>query len=483
MVDRAVQRRQLAFNGINGSTGRYLLPDLTPEQVATSVARTFGIEKRELAELKWRRRVASQPSFGVSERTDPTNLAEAGWGVIFAEDADPAVREALRPLLDLRRQQASAIKAHRYRELAGADGYRAGESKFDFLKRYNVGPGPANPDRLPYYLLLVGDPEAIPFRFQYELDVQFAVGRIHLDTPDEYAQYAHSVVRAEQAATGRPRRAVFFGVRNNHDQATQLGADLLVEPLVDDLSTSPIVERERWTLERVPGAETTKARLGRLLGGAETPALLFTASHGMGFDSGDPLQATSQGALLCQDWPGPVAWDGPIPPDFYFAGHDLPPDADLAGLISFHFACFGAGTPSRDSFPEMPDIEIPGLAPHDFMAALPKRLLGHPRGGSLAVVSHVDRAWSYSFEWEEAGEQLGVFSSTIERLMRGWPIGHAMEYFSNRYAELSVSLTSEIEEARRGREADEFELAFLWTANNDARSFVIVGDPAVRVRG
>ena len=50
-----------------------------------------------------------------------------------------------------------------------------------------------------------------------------------------------------------------------------------------------------------------------------------------------------------------------------------------------------------------------------------------------------------------------------------------MEYFNVRHAELSVDL---IEERAKG---DEEHPANLWIANNDARNYAIIGDPAVRL--
>lgn len=467
----------LYFNGLDGNTGAYLIPPLHPDQLAL-VARGELFEPADLADLK-RRRVQLEPSFGVKEGVDATDLTQAGWGVIFPAGGDPRIKDALAPLL-AHRQRVAAGDSSRYREYGGPTGFRATDTKGSFLSRLGMGPGPADPDRVPYYLLIVGDPEVIPYGFQAQLDVAYAVGRIHFDTLDEYAQYAQSVVEAETAQAVGPRRATFFGVHNADDPATALSADHLVAPLAGALQAT----HGDWTVETVLGDDATKARLGRIMGGDETPALVFTASHGIGFAPDDPRQLGHQGALVCQDWPGPRATpDEPFSSDWYFSGADVPDDARPSGLISFHFACFGAGTPKLDEFAHLREgaRRRTKIAPSAFVAGLPRRLLSHPNGGALAVIGHIERAWGTSFVWDGADERLTVFQSTLDRLMTGQPVGHAVDFFNARYAELATMLSSELEDITYGKKADPVELSRLWTANNDARGYAVIGDPAVRL--
>ena len=41
----------------------------------------------------------------------------------------------------------------------GKDGVEPGESKDDWLAKHGMGHGDAEPEKVPYYLLLVGGPE------------------------------------------------------------------------------------------------------------------------------------------------------------------------------------------------------------------------------------------------------------------------------------------------------------------------------------
>jgi hypothetical protein len=463
--------RRLSPNGIDASTGKPLL-SATLEEIA---AIACG-EDLPAGEAEERRRQAArlrEEHLDVRFGADLRDLAECGWGVIFPKNKkrQDELREALAPLLALRRSQAALLRESRYREAVAL----RGELKAQFLARYGMGPGPADPDRLPYYLLIAGNPDEIPFRFQYRLDMEYAVGRVCFPTMEEYARYAESVVAAERGALRASRRACFFGVANPDDPTTALCLRDLVRPLAARIAR----DRRDWTVETVLGPAATKAALADRLGGPQTPALLFTSSHGVGFRPADPRHRLHQGALLCQDWPGPEAWQDRIPQDFYLAADDVADSASPAGLIAFLFACYGAGTPRYDSFERNGTQRQ--IAARSFVARLPQRLLGHPRGGALAVVGHVDRAWTFSFDWPQSGAQLQVFESALGRLLAGYPVGAAMEYFNHRYSEISTDLFEERQQIRWGAKPDFLGISDLWTAANDSRCYVVLGDPAVRL--
>jgi DNA/RNA endonuclease G (NUC1) len=478
---------QFVFNGINGATGEYLTPPMSAAGLARLAQADPSIpanpaDQRQAAvhfrQLQARAEFGSLEYYGVRYGTQPDSVESAGWCVVFPQTVDPYVVQALRPLLDLRKGQAGAY----YREFGGDKGYRTGESKDAYLARLGQSPGPADRDKVPYYVLLVGDPETIPYSVQYQLDVHYAVGRLWFDTIDEYARYAQSVVMSETGKAVLPRKVAVFAPQNADDRATALSATQLAAPLAAK-AAARVAGRtaEGWAIESAIGADATHARLAEYLGGAKTPSLLFTASHGMGFPLNDPRQLTDQGALLCQDWPGPTAMR--VDRGHYFARDDVSDNARLMGLIGFHFACYGAGTPRLDDFAHQQMRTPAAVAPQAFVAPLPRRLLGHPNGGALAIIGHVERAWGCSIQWPSAGTQIAGFEDALGALMDGKPVGYAMETMNGRYADIASALGAELLEMRAGTKAyDDRTLADQWTANNDARAYVVIGDPAARLR-
>ncbi len=481
----------LYFNGVNGATGGYLFPSQTVAEVS-EIAQQSISEKLDghtknnpssdshLTGLRQRYIAKTEGDLGLAYGFDhPKDLSKTGWGIIFHIKTDPQIREALSELIEYRRSQAREY----FKEFSGDDSYFGGTAN-DFLSIYEASTtNLVDPRKVPYYLLIVGDFQTIPFEFQYQLDVQYAVGRIYFDKPEDYAQYARSVVEAETTKLSLPCRANFFGVRNPNDRSTQDSADKLVQPLSEYFTSDStfLEENSHWNIQTHLAEQATKTQLAQLLGGEETPALLLTASHGVGFPNGDPRQLPHQGALVCQDWPGPKHSPAPLPEDFYFSADDISDSDRLFGLISFHFACYGAGTPKEDQFGHRPDTGWREIAPYSFMANLPQRLLSHPQGGALAFISHMDRAWGQSYYWQGKGLQLESFQTTLHQLMEGYPVGAALESFNSRYAALSSELTSDLWEVKQGKTANDFNLSYMWTANNDARGYMIIGDPAVRV--
>jgi hypothetical protein len=454
---------ELYINGVNALTGNRLVEPMTFGDAAR-VARGVKADRSAVAWLRSVWRKLNEPHLGLPLDIDPQDVGKAGWGVVFHCDESPEVKEALVPLIEHRRSMAADQSRVKVLE------YRSGETRRTWLARHGVAAGSVLPAKVPYYLLFIGNPEAIPFAFRHQVGVEYAVGSLYFDTAAEYSAYVSALLRTE----GRPlpsREALFFGVRHPFDAATQLSADQLVKPLIDGLA-----ERYGFRTRGLLAEEATKAALLESLTPvrAAPPAFIFTATHGVAFPAGHPDQRSTQGALLCQDWPG----FGLMSPDYYLAAADIPSRAELSGAITFHFACFSAGTPSHDRFLHQSGSTPRQLAENAFVAALPQRLLG---SGALACIGHVERAWGCSIVVPGAGVQLLPFENAIGRILAGEPVGYALNDFFDRYAALSVTLSSLLEQISFGKQIPDHELASAWIARNDAEGYFLLGDPAYRL--
>lgn len=458
----------LCLNGIDASTGGYLVPPLSIGEAAAIVR---GDARPDKGTTSWLKRVwqtLTQPHLGLPHDVDPAIVAQAGWAIVFHEHESDAVKHALEPLIAHRRTRVPADRCHVLT-------YQTGQTRAEWLAANGAAAGSVLPTRVPYYLLLVGGPERFPFTFCHHLDVEYAVGCLHFDAPEDYARYAASVIDYEtSAAAPNAKRMVMFGPRHAGDRSTMLTADHLVTPLASQPPAG-------FEIELLLGDRARKEALLNALAprsGTPQPALVFTASHGMGWKTPDARQAADQGALICQDW-RPLAPPGP---GDYLCAADLPAEGRVHGAIVFHFACYGAGTPQHDRFLREKGRPPAVIAERPFMAALPKALLAHPRGGALAVIGHVERAWGCSIATPKAGPQILPFRNALERLALGQPAGHAMKDFNERYATLSTTLAGMLEEAEFGAAVDGEALVRAWAERNDAEGYLLLGDPAVAIR-
>jgi hypothetical protein len=472
---------QFVFNGIDAETGEYLLSPKNASELA-SLAKAEPRDEATEVRLKAAWRAVSTPSLGLPYNVKPDDIRSAGWGIVVHEHERQEVKTAVEALFEHRR---SIVDPRRIKLLE----YRTGEGWLEWLARHGVAPGAVDPTKVPFYLLFIGGPRKIPFAFTQILDVEYAVGCLQFDEPEAYSRYAESVIDYETSPSApNGKEAVFFATRHLFDEATQRSADDLVNRLTQGSSAGRGQPRELGIPEEVGfgwrtiwGDGATKGALMEVFrapAGRHPPAFLFTASHGMGYRHPHPDQKARDGALLCQDWPG----FGQIAPDHYFAASDLPSDASVHGMVSFHFACYSAGTPSRDRFFHDKDMPPPQIADEDFIAALPQKLLGHPNGGALACIGHIDRAFQDSFISAGAGAQIQPFRNTIGRILVGEPVGYAVKDFNERYAAFSTALAGELEKVRWHASISEDQIAYYWLARNDAEGYMVLGDPAVRLR-
>ena len=171
-------------------------------------------------------------------------------------------------------------------------------------------------------------------------------------------------------------------------------------------------------------------------------------------------------------------------PEHFLAAADIADDANVNGLVALLFACFGAGTPDADQF--LMDLSqaanAPPLAPKPFIAALPQRLLTHPKGSALAVIGHIDRAWGFSIQAPKMTDpQIAPFRNSLGFILNGDPVGYAVgQQFRRAFAALSTALLSAMSPTAPAATcgSSDRDLVTFWLERNDAQNYVLLGDPA-----
>jgi hypothetical protein len=416
--------------------------------------------------------------FGEISEMDRDQLldpAEAGWGLLFYSGVPQAVRDALEPL----RQHRSGRLLPDWSPLHTLNSW---------LRDQNISIINQDTSDLPYYILMVGRPDQIPFEYQYQLDRIRALGRLDLgDDPAPYRAYVDMVLACEKQPPVA-KRALFAAARTDGDESTTLSAEHLVPALAQLPTADELLHPLGYDVRHLDAAQRDQLKAAvRPDAQGRAPALSFLATHGVAFDPGDDAQRAEQGGWICSDWQG-----GPVPRTAYLTADDVGPEFNAPGSILFALACFGAGSSKSSEYARYYNLLDPpkkldeAVADRSFVAALPQRLLtyqqdGQP-AGALAYVGHVDLSWAAAF-WDAQQEQadVSIFESFVRRVLRGDTVGMAMSKFSQIVNDYNDALTSYMGHSGQMDIRDEKAVGNYWINRNNARGFALLGDPAVRI--
>jgi len=469
---------QILSLGINYSTGEPIIPPIDEQTFGETLLGSLAQNAETLASLT-RATTLGQTFRGevkrrIVDRGDPRSV---GW-TLLVNGSDPQKENLLNAL--------APLAEHRGMKGPQAVLVYNGEPVEDWFDWLEENYSSLNMEQKPHYILIAGGPDQVPFLFQSMLGTVASTGRVAFETEADLKSYVEKVIRLETGANPVvERETVFFAPDYRLPDPTYYSSHYLADPLADEAQN-----QLGFNTRKIIGYQATKARLLETLQ-ASKPALVFTASHGLSA-SDQPFEKQKQlnGAICCQRPSGPIADE-----DWLFRAEDIPLDQPfLEGAALFQFACFGYGTPAESDFAHWdPRIEKRN-APADFIAAIPRRALAHPRG-PLVFIGHVDVALLHGFSdptnpapalGERWTKRIEPFVSAIRRLLAVEPVSLAMEDMFSRYNITNAQLTSTFDRLKRGRiqPTPEFHtrLASLFITRSDAQNYLIYGDPAVSLR-
>lgn len=282
--------------GISADSGTPLDPvttDALPALIATDTQAKLGAATGKALVMR------SKAKYGLTAEACPHDLAQAGWGLVFAAGVEKPqdILDALAPLIAHRQKQAGKL----FKIFLGDNRPGPGETASVWLERHGASLNIIDPTNgVPYYLALIGNPGQISFEFQYSLDLVAAVGRIDFPEPKHYRVYADNIVRFESDEKIMTRREMaLFATCHDFDEATQLFSEQVAQPLVNGTDVKlPLGKDYGFTVKRYLAKNASKKTLKAILGGssAAKPSILFSGTHGIAFKMGDERQAGKPGS-------------------------------------------------------------------------------------------------------------------------------------------------------------------------------------------
>ena len=155
-------------------------------------------------------------------------------------------------------------------------------------------------------------------------------------------------------------------------------------------------------------------------------------------------------------------------------------DLNLNGMIHFFFACYSAGCPKNDTFSYGATNQPVQISQDTVVARLPQKLLLQ---GAQAVIGHIDRAWAYSFQSSSGQAMVQSLRDPLVRLVQGRRVADALDVFDQRWTVLSAGLLTLMQnrDALPGS-VPAAVLANRWVARDDARNYIVLGDPAAKLK-
>ena len=398
---------------------------------------------------------------------------DVGWGLVVPDNddiggADKARGADLPPPLQ-------SLLAYRHGVVLR---YRP-ENALDYLRRYTAdgcgydvnlaAPGRGTAEyRVPYYLLLYGDPSVIPWGVQFHLNLSFAVGRLHL-TSSALDSYVRSLAKPAAADAGR---AVIWAADHGSDDITSLLYDAVARPLAESLRDDADLRAGTVLLHGRGGARASCDALATALE-AQRPGLVVTTSHGA--IPADPADFAAQLGLPMDDDHVPV---DPA---------ELLARWQPNGAVWYAHACCSAGSDRGASFAGLLAEESSAaqvfalLTAYDAaIAPLATAVLSAPRP-ARAFIGHVEPTFDLTVRDIETGQALtdGLVNALYQNLYQPFPVGHCLRAW---YAQAGMYLdrhAAAFNGFNHEQAGSDHRALLSRLAAADHRSLVILGDPAV----